>query len=30
LGRRFEEAVSKNEVIGVEEENSETGPATAD
>jgi AAA family ATP:ADP antiporter len=30
LGRRFEDAVSKNEVIGVEEENSETGPATAD
>ena len=30
LGKRFEEAVSKNEVIGVEEENSEAGPATVE
>jgi len=30
LGRRFEEAVSKNEVIGVDDEPTEVGPATAE
>lgn len=30
LGRRFEEAVSKNEVIGVEDEPTDVGPAAAE
>lgn len=30
LGRRFEQAVSKNEVIGVDDESTDIGPATAD
>jgi AAA family ATP:ADP antiporter len=30
LGRRFEQAVTNNEVIGVDEEPAEAGPATAE